>query len=498
MNEEVTRFTGANIAGWSIRQPLTNGRSMKRIKFALVLGMLVVSSILIFAPSGSAQYFDNPTDKELVSLLHKVGFTGRIEGTLEQRLGRPIDHERADLGRFLFFDTIGGLNNDNSCAGCHSPTNGFGDTQSIAIGIENNGKVGPGRTGPRNQRRTPMVINTAFYPSLMWNSRFASLSGDPFSNRAGFKFPDPEGLSLSYLQILLDAQAFIPPTERVEVAGFDFLGDNFAIRNEVLRRLNEVPAYREIFGRSFPAVKNGAPITFDMFGQAIAEFELTLTFANAPIDQYAKGNRRVLTEEQKQGAILFFGRAGCVECHAVGGQSNEMFSDFKQHVIAVPQIAPKVGDPHAGNVMFDGQGTNEDFGLEQVTGNQNDRYMFRTSPLRNVALQPAFFHNGAFTRLEDAIRHHLNVYNSARSYDPSIAGVAADLRGPVGPTEAMLSRIDYRLSAPTYLDQNEFRQVVDFVRNALLDPRAKPDGLRHLVPQSVPSGRPTLTFQFAN
>jgi hypothetical protein len=33
--------------------------------------------------------------------------------------------------------------------------NGFGDTQPIAIGVDNNGIVGPGRTGPRNQRRSP-------------------------------------------------------------------------------------------------------------------------------------------------------------------------------------------------------------------------------------------------------------------------------------------------------------------------------------------------------
>ncbi|MGH9426711.1 MAG: hypothetical protein ACRD2L_10485 [Terriglobia bacterium] len=51
------------------------------------------------------------------------------------------------------------MNNDNNCSGCHSPTHGFGDTQSIAIGIDNNGIVGPHRAGPRNQRRTPMVAN---------------------------------------------------------------------------------------------------------------------------------------------------------------------------------------------------------------------------------------------------------------------------------------------------------------------------------------------------
>ena len=53
----------------------------------------------------------------------------------------------------------------------------------------------------------------------------------------------------------------------------------------------------------------------------------------------------------------------------------------------------------------------------RAAGDPADRYMFRTSPLRNAALQPAYFHNGAFTKLEDAIRHHLDVAGSARYYD---------------------------------------------------------------------------------
>ena len=83
-------------------------------------------------------------DDALEAALARHGFTGRIESTLETRLGRRVDRRLADLGRLLWFDTVTGLNDDNTCAGCHSPTNGFGDTQSIAIGIENNGIVGPG------------------------------------------------------------------------------------------------------------------------------------------------------------------------------------------------------------------------------------------------------------------------------------------------------------------------------------------------------------------
>lgn len=449
--------------------------------FIVVVSLLLLST---FAVSSAT------LDKQLTAVLAQHGFTGRIESTLEQRLGRKLDNQLVDLGRLLFFDTLGGLNNDNNCSGCHSPTNGFGDSQSIAIGIDNNGIVGPDRVGPRNQRRTPMVINTAFFPNLMWNSRFAALSHDPFDNSAGFEFPLPEGRTLSYEPHLLVAQAFIPPTERVEVAGFSFPGDNFDIRNEVLRRINNVSEYRKRFGKIFATVREGGSISFDMFGLAIAEFEFSLVFADAPIDEFAKGQRNALTDDQKRGALLFFGKARCVECHKVSGSSNEMFSDFSQHVIGVPQIAPAIG-----NVSFDGPAMNEDFGLEQVTGNLLDRYKFRTSPLRNVALQPAFFHNGAFTRLEDAIRHHLDVFASARGYDPGTAGIDQDLRAPMGPIEPVLARIDPILATPTELTDHEFQQLLDFVRNALLDRRATSDGLKKQIPKSVPSGFPVLNFQ---
>ena len=43
-------------------------------------------------------------DEALVAALAEAGFTGRIESTLETRLGRPVDRELADLGRLVFFD----------------------------------------------------------------------------------------------------------------------------------------------------------------------------------------------------------------------------------------------------------------------------------------------------------------------------------------------------------------------------------------------------------
>jgi len=61
-------------------------------------------------------------DQELAQTLTRQGFTGQIESTLEKRLGRPLNRNLAEIGRLLWFDTITGLNDDNTCGGCHSPT----------------------------------------------------------------------------------------------------------------------------------------------------------------------------------------------------------------------------------------------------------------------------------------------------------------------------------------------------------------------------------------
>ena len=82
-----------------------------------------------------------------------------------------------------------------------------------------------------------------------------------------------------------------------------------------------------------------------------------------------------------------------------------------------------------------------------------------------MAVQAAFFHNGAFTRLEDAIRHHLNVFSSARSYSPIAAGLDADLIYRQGPIELVLARIDPLLATPIELSVDQANNLIAFVRD---------------------------------
>ncbi len=503
----------------------------------LVLALLVLAPRAAAAPAAVAPVplhagdDDGPDarkhrklDRRLARVLAREQFTGRIQSTLEARLGRPVDPALADLGRLLFFDKILGLHDDNSCAGCHSPAFGFGDSQPVAIGVDNNDVVGPGRTGPRNQRRSPGIANTAFYPALMWTPRFVALSGDPFDASLGFEFPAPERV-IADAPTLLAAQGSLPSTELVEMAGFTGIVanpgpfgprhavfdngrgqvlppcdenevHNFPIQDLVDARLNAIPGYLEQFGAVFNGGQALAPggITIHMRRRALAEFQISVTAADAPLDRFARGDCDAMTLAQKRGALLFFGKAKCVACHAVAGRANEMFSDFEPYRIGGPQIAPRFG-VDSGNVVFDGPGENEDFGFQQTTGDPAMRYTFRTAPLRNLKAAVAFFHNGAFGTLEAAIRHHLDVEASLRGYDPAANGVPPDLHP--GPSEGMLAAgIDPRLAQRTRLSRKQVRHLVEFVRDGLFDERVAE--FCRLLPDSVPSGRPLQVFEGCN
>ena len=198
-----------------------------------------------------------------------------------------------------------------------------------------------------------------------------------------------------------------------------------------------------------------------------------------------------MTDAEKRGALVFFGEGKCVTCHATKGRSNEMFSDFENHVAGIPQLAPPFGK-HTSNMIYDGPEENEDFGAMQISGDPADKYKFRSAPLRNIGLAPAFFHNGAFARLEDAIRFHVD---PMQPYDPSSTGIDRDLTKRMGP------RIDESYLHPLFrkggigLSHAQLRDVTQFVKTGLLDPRATKENLCGLIPKLVPSKLKVLTFE---
>ena len=243
------------------------------------------------------------------SLQH--GFTGAIESTLEARLGRRIDRQLAETGRLLFFDTAVGLNNDNNCSGCHSPTAGFGDTQSIAIGIENNGIVGP---EPRRATESAPLANCREHGVLPQSDVELALRRRLWRSVRQWRRVRVSGTGGAH------AVVSAPPAGRSGVHSADRARGSRGLPLSRRQRRDprgsaeaprRCPSTERRFGKSFRSVREGGPITFDMFGLAIAEFEFTLTFADAPIDRFARGHEERADERSRSAArCCFLARRG--------------------------------------------------------------------------------------------------------------------------------------------------------------------------------------------
>lgn len=343
--------------------------------------------------------------------------------------GAP-DAALVELGRNLFFDPILSGNKNISCGTCHDPEFGSGDGLALGIG-EGGAGAGPDRvtvdpvTGrvPRNAQ--PLWnIGARSYTSLFHDGRVEVLEPNDASgairNPAGSDFP--AGVSN-----VLAAQAFFPVTSPIEMAGQ--YGENpiaNAAHHEnrreiwaiVARRVAAVPEYLDQLRAGFADIEAAKDVTYRHVAEALAAFQ-TKAFRSdrSPFDTVLRtGDKSVLSPEAQAGLNLFYGGAGCARCH-----SGPLLTDHQFHAIAVPQIGP--GKGHGGDMGYLQRtglpGRTEDEGRYRITNDPADLFAFRTPSLRNVALTGPWGHSGAFTSLEDVVRHHLDPLAGLSVFDPS-------------------------------------------------------------------------------
>ncbi|HYI94478.1 MAG TPA: cytochrome c peroxidase [Bryobacteraceae bacterium] len=77
----------------------------------------------------------------------------------------PLTIEKIKLGRQLFFDKRLSRDRSMSCASCHDPKFGFGDSRKLAVGV--GGKLG--------SRRAPRIVNRVYGSSFFWDGRASTL-----------------------------------------------------------------------------------------------------------------------------------------------------------------------------------------------------------------------------------------------------------------------------------------------------------------------------------
>ena len=145
---------------------------------------------------------------------------------------------------------------------------------------------------------------------------------------------------------------------------------------EAIERLKEFDIYREHFAAAFP--DDPDPINPGNVALSIATFERTLNTPNSPLDRFLRGDVQAMSENQIEGMKLFVD-AGCVACH-----NGPALTDSNFHRFELP------GSRDEGRFL--------------VTGDEADRFAFRTPTLRNVAVTYPYFNNGSVETLHDAVQ----------------------------------------------------------------------------------------------
>ncbi|MDH5172331.1 MAG: c-type cytochrome, partial [Gammaproteobacteria bacterium] len=301
-------------------------------------------------------------------------------------------------GRYLFFDPVLSGDGAVSCASCHNPDLGFSDGRGRSVGV----------SGQPMRRSAPSLWNVAFQQRFFWDARASSL----------------------------EQQMQGPLYDENEMA---------TSPEQLLRTLNGIPLYRELFRQAWPQDFRAADavIRLDQVYTAIAAFQASLISLNSRYDQYAHGYADALTGPEKDGMNVFRSFvARCAECH-----TPPLFTNQQIAVIGTPDPEGMAFDP----------------GASETLGEPTLRGGFKVPSLRNVALTAPYMHSGRFATLREAVAF----YTGGRGH-------------AVPPGEDL--KIHWHIWEPKLSDE-ELDRLVDFLKT-LTDESFKP-----VQPRWLPSGR---------
>ncbi|AKT41133.1 cytochrome-c peroxidase [Chondromyces crocatus] len=287
-----------------------------------------------------------------------------------------LNAKRVALGRKLYFDTRLSRDGSVACATCHDVSRGFTDRRNASEGI--GGKVG--------RRNAPTTLNALFFQTQFWDGRAATL----------------------------EDQAKLPIINPIEMGQPDGAAAVKAIAGDA--------QYKAMFQEAYGRAPN-----YDDIGRALAAFQRTLVFLDAPYDRFVAGDPRALSEDAKAGLVLFNGKARCVSCHQFNGAS-PIGTNNKFHNVGVSarhqdfeKLAQSAIEALSKN---DSQETIDRLALETdlselgrfvVTRNRADIGAFKTQQIRNVGVTSPYMHDGSMQTLWDVMDHY-NKGGEANAY----------------------------------------------------------------------------------
>lgn len=326
--------------------------------------------------------------------------------------------ETVELGRKLFADEILSGNQNISCQTCHHPDFGTADGLSLGLG---EGAMGVGTERKANAdirkrvpRHSPHLFNLGHksVTEQFWDGR---VSIDPEAP-SGYDSPAeawlPHGLTS-----LSAVQATLPVTAQFEMAGNT--GENEvigAVRQRIdyawpviVERVIADDEYWRLIRAAYPELERRRDTEYAHLANAIGDYiNSEFQSFNAPIDRLSRGESVNLTDAQRAGMELFYGKGQCGECH-----SGPLFTDGNYYSLALPPMGPgrtRQWDPWA-----------RDVGRMGVSNRAEDAYAFRVPSLRNLSFTAPYGHNGAYATIRAMIEHHNDPIAALEGYDRSQA-----------------------------------------------------------------------------
>jgi len=371
---------------------------------------------------------------------------------IPQDPNNPLTREKVKLGQLLFHETAFATENvfpitagEYSCASCHHAGAGFqaGIAQGIGEGGEGFGMAGEGRI--RNllcdaelcdvqPLRTPTAMNGAYQPLMLWNGQFGATD-----KNIGTEDRWKEDTPLTTNKLGFEG------LETQAIAGLTVHRIGFTQEAVVAN------GYQELWDAAFPETPTEERYDLTRAGLAIAAYERTIMANDAPFQMYLAGNKSALSDYQKEGAILFFGKAQCATCH-----NGPALNDMNFHALGLNEFNPaevthyNVDDP-------------SQFGRFSFTGVEADKYKFKTPQLYNLKDVNFFGHGASLTTIEEVIQYK----NKAVAQNPNV------------PSKQLSEHF-----VPLGLTDEQVDKIAAFVRTGLYDPN-----LHRYVPVSLPSGQ---------
>jgi len=347
------------------------------VAFALLLAGLAIAASSTPARAQEAATHGALAMDQQIARLEALGITttatdppAGVVGAIWQA-SIPADNamtpERIALGRKLYFDARLSADGTVACATCHDVSRGFTDQRPVSEGIA--GKLG--------RRNAPTTLNAMLLTSQFWDGRAADL----------------------------EAQAKLPIVNPVEMG----MPDGDAVVKVVVADPEYVAMFQQAYGR--------AP-SYDDIGRAIATFERTLVFLDAPFDRFMAGDVNALSGEAQRGMALYNGKARCVTCHPLNA-ANPIGSDNRFHNIGVSARHQDFGSlakqaltalaADSSEEQLDRLALETDMselGRFMVTKRRDDIGSFKTPQVRNLTISAPYMHDGSMQTLWDVMDHY--------------------------------------------------------------------------------------------